>query len=68
MIAVIAKKDLKIARICKRDNITEELANKRLEIQQNDEYYYSKANFVIENNEENNIDEKIKEICMKIKM
>lgn len=66
VISVIAKKDQKIARICKRDNISKEIAEKRLEIQQEDSYYISKSDFVIENNDENNIDEKIEEICNKI--
>ena len=68
VIAVIARKDLKIARICKRDNITEELANKRLGIQQDDEYYISKSHFVIVNDDEKKTNEYIEEICLKIKM
>lgn len=67
IISVIANKDLKISRICLRDDVTEEIANQRLNIQKSDDYYISRADFVIENNNGNNIEEKIKEICKQIK-
>lgn len=50
VIAVIAEDKEKITRICKRDNISEELARKRLEIQNNNEFFTKKADFVIHNN------------------
>lgn len=50
VIAVIAEDKEKILRICKRDNISEELAQKRLEIQNNNEFFIKKADFVIHNN------------------
>ncbi len=49
VIAVVAEDKDKIKRICNRDNISEELAKKRLEIQNNDEFFAKKADFVIHN-------------------
>lgn len=50
VIAVVAEDQEKIMRICKRDNISEELARKRLEIQNDNEFFTNKADFVIYNN------------------
>lgn len=50
VIAVVARKDIRISRIIKRDAITEEAAIKRIESQLSDDYLVSKADFVIENN------------------
>lgn len=52
VIAVIAIDENKIDRICKRDNIEKEVALKRLSIQNNDEYYIRKADFVIYNDKD----------------
>lgn len=49
VIGVIANKMQKIERICKRDNITEEMAKKRLEIQITEEEIRKRANYIIEN-------------------
>ncbi|MBP3464285.1 MAG: dephospho-CoA kinase [Clostridia bacterium] len=49
VIAVVAEDKEKVSRICRRDNISEELAKKRLEIQNNNEFFVSKADFVIYN-------------------
>lgn len=67
VIAVIAEDSEKIQRICKRDNISEELAKKRLEIQNKNEFYTKKADFVIHNNGslkklENSFEEIVKKI------
>lgn len=64
-IAVIAKKSIKIERICKRDKIEIETAKARLAIQRAENYYTRKADYVLENNgkiEEINLEE----ICTKI--
>lgn len=50
VIAVVAEDREKILRICKRDNISEEMARQRLDIQNNNEFFISKADFVIYNN------------------
>lgn len=67
VIAVIAEDSEKIQRICKRDNISEELAKKRLGIQNKNEFYTKKADFVIHNNGslkklENSFEEIVKKI------
>lgn len=50
VIGVIAKEEDKINRICKRDNISEEMAKKRLAIQLNDDYIKDRVDYVIVNN------------------
>lgn len=50
VISVIAKQEIKIDRICKRDNIEKEIAKSRLSVQKNDEFFKENSNFVIENN------------------
>lgn len=67
VIAVIAEDKEKIARICKRDNISEELAKKRLEIQNNNEFFVKKADFTIYNNGSlEKLENSFKEIINKI--
>ena len=51
VISVIASKNIKIKRICKRDCITEKTANSRLSIQKNDEFFIKNSDFIIENHE-----------------
>lgn len=67
VIALIANENVKINRICKRDNITEEIAKRRLDIQQTDEYYIKKADFIIENNDESKLEDSIEGILKEIK-
>lgn len=50
IIALISDEDLKLERICTRDNIDKETAKSRLNIQQEDNFYTQKANYVIKNN------------------
>lgn len=60
---------LKIDRICKRDNISEETAKARLNIQNENEYYIKKSDFVIINDENTNLEDlkkKIEEIIKKV--
>ena len=53
IIAVIAKEEIKISRICKRDNVSETVAIQRLNIQKSDEFFKEKADFIVENNFDN---------------
>ena len=56
---------LKINRICKRDNISENIAKDRLNIQKNNEFYAQKSDYVIVNDENTTIEDleqKINEI------
>lgn len=66
IIAVIANENIKIKRICARDNLREEIAKMRLQIQKDDEFYIKKANYVISNNENINLEGKIKDIVTEI--
>jgi len=64
-IGVIAKPEIKLKRICKRDNIDEKTALARLHIQEKDEFYIKNAEYIIENN--GKIEEiDWEEICTKI--
>lgn len=67
VIAVVAEDKEKVSRICRRDNISEELAKKRLEIQNNNEFFVSKADFVIYNDGSlEKLEKSLKEIIDKI--
>lgn len=71
IISVISDKNTRLIRILKRDNITAEQAEKRLNSQKNDIYYREKSDYVIENNgsydelqkEAENVISLIKESC-----
>lgn len=66
VIALISEFELKVSRICKRDNIDEETAKKRLSIQEEDSYYKEKSDFVIYNNNDCNLELEIKKILKKL--
>ena len=51
-IAVLAKQDLRLQRIMERDSLSHEKAISRLQAQKPDEYYSSRANYVLYNNQE----------------
>ncbi len=59
-ICVIAKKEERIKRIMKRDNLTELEATERINAQKNDSFYIERSDFVIYNNEgQHNLEEEI---------
>lgn len=65
VIAVIADRDRQLKRITKRDSISEDIAKKRLDIQNTNDYFIKKSQKVINNNTsiedlEKNIDEILK--------
>lgn len=66
-IGVIADISKKIERICLRDNIDEETAKSRLNIQAKDEFYKAKADYIITNNEKIN-EINLEDVCTKIGM
>ena len=66
VIALVADYDLKVKRICKRDNIDEETAKSRLNIQNEDLFYTEKANFVIHNSENSDLNAEIEKIFKQI--
>ncbi len=64
-IAVLANEETKLKRISTRDKIDETIAQARINIQKNDEFYIEKADYIIKNNGQ--IDEiNLEEICTKI--
>ena len=64
---LVADEDLKIERICSRDNIDKETAKKRLKIQKDDEYYISRADYVIKNGRNYDLEKEIDNILVKEK-
>lgn len=50
VISVTANKQEKINRILARDNLTEEIANNRLSVQKDDDFFKLNSDFIIENN------------------
>lgn len=66
VISLIADFDLKVKRICKRDNIDEETAKSRLNIQNKDSFYIEKSDFVIYNSENSDLKAEIDEIFNKL--
>ncbi len=63
VISVIADEDVKIKRICKRDNIDENLARARIKAQPKDDFYIKNSELVIVNNDNSNLEEHIN--CIK---
>lgn len=66
VIALVADFELKVRRICKRDNIDEETAKSRLNIQNEDSYYTEKSDFVIQNSENSDLKAEIDKIFEEI--
>lgn len=66
VIALVADQELKIRRICKRDNIDEETAKSRLNIQNEDSYYTEKSDFVIHNKKNCNLKIEVEKIFEQI--
>ena len=62
VISLIADFDLKVKRICKRDNIDEETAKSRLNKQNEDAFYIEKSDFVIHNGENSDLKIEIEKI------
>lgn len=61
VIGVIANRKTKLQRICTRDTISLDEANARLNIQNDDEFYKLRADYIIQNNGED-LDEEINKI------
>ena len=64
VVSVLAKKDLRIARILARDHISEAEAEKRISAQKSDDFFRQNSDFVIENNDdEEKAQKQTEEIC-----
>lgn len=51
VISVVADREIRINRICKRDNITEEQAELRINAQLSEEFFRKNSDYIIENND-----------------
>lgn len=56
-IGVIAQEELRIKRIIERDKISENRARERVRAQQSDDYYRSKCDYIVENNDIDNVEQ-----------
>lgn len=66
VIGIIASKELQIQRICKRDNIDTTMAEKRLAIQKEDNFFMKKCDYYIRNEKsEEKLMQELKEIFSK---
>lgn len=71
MLSVLAEREVRIERICRRDNITRQTALNRIGSQSTDAYYISHSDYVIHNNGDidkltadvNNIILKLRNMC-----
>ena len=66
IIAVVADEDIKLERICKRDNLDIQTAKSRLKIQKHDDFYKSKSDFTITNNGQEDLEKEISKIINEI--
>ena len=66
IIAVLADKEVKINRICIRDNLDRKTAESRLKIQKEDDFYIKYSNFIIYNNGKENLEENVENIMKNI--
>ena len=62
VISVIADQDVKIKRICERDNIDEKSALNRIKSQPAKDFYIKNSDYVIINNNNSNLEEQVKSI------
>ena len=70
IISITADKALRLERICKRDNISVELATMRMNVQLDEEFFRNNSDYVIENNLSekeliDNLEKTLKEIGVK---
>ena len=66
-ISIVADEDIKLERICKRDNLEINIAKARLNIQPKDEYYKEMSDYIIENNfDEVSLNNKIDKLFNKL--
>jgi len=62
-IGIIAADTTKLDRICKRDNIDQQTAQKRINIQLKDKYLAQHSDYIIENNSDlNKLEKKIEDL------
>lgn len=62
VVSVIANEDVKIKRICKRDNVDENIAFNRIKSQPENDFYIKNSDYVIINNTDSELEKQIKDI------
>lgn len=62
VISVVADEEIKIKRICLRDNIDEDTAKKRINAQPKNDFYIKNSNLVILNNDEYSLEKIVEDI------
>ncbi len=68
-VAVIAPRDVRIERICKRDTLSVLEAVRRINAQKDDAYYRERADFILVNDgSESDFREKVMDFCREIQM
>jgi dephospho-CoA kinase len=67
-VAVVAPRDIRLERIMKRDNITEEKALERINAQKDESFFTSRADFVLWNYPPYDINVEIKPITLQLEM
>lgn len=67
IISVIADEDVRKKRIMARDSITEEAAQERIGAQKNNAFYLENSDYIVYNNNRDNLEEQIKKIIKDIK-
>lgn len=69
IISVVADENIRLERICKRDNISEELALMRMSVQLDEEFFIKNSNYVLKNNStKENLISQLQEIFSKIEV
>lgn len=67
VISVIADENIKIKRICHRDNIDERTARERINAQPKNDFYIKNSNLVIVNNDDCDLENEVKDIIELLK-
>ncbi|MBR3816991.1 MAG: dephospho-CoA kinase [Clostridia bacterium] len=67
-VVVTAPEETRLKRILKRDDITKEQAQTRINAQKSDEYYFSQADYIVKNYAPYSIDEELEKLSEKLKL
>lgn len=67
-VVVTAPEETRLKRILKRDGITKEQAQTRINAQKSDEYYFSQADYIVKNYAPYSIDEELEKLSKKLKL
>lgn len=68
VIAVVASEDVRIKRICSRDSVTRQEAQKRIKTQKDIQFYIAKSSETVYNNGSEDISEQIDDILARLRL